>query len=187
MERCAIFIDGGYLQKLLAEYSNLAINFQKLSNLLADGCQILRTYYYNCAPFINPTQPTDEQRARHANMQRFFDKLQNLDRYDVRLGKLEYRGKDDKGKPIYVQKRVDILLGCDLVLLASKARISKAVLFTGDSDFIPAVEIAKNEGVEITICYGEEKGFIPHNSLLKIADERKPISKKHLDNIAYTK
>ena len=55
---------------------------------------------------------------------------------------------------------MDILLGCDLVLLAAKQRIGKAILITGDSDFIPAIEVAKNEGVEIELVY--DSAHHPH-------------------------
>ena len=172
---------------MLVRYSNASVDYQAFSALLSDGCPLLRTYYYNCMPYKDASKPTPEQIERFANMQRFIDKLRNLDRYDVRLGKLEYRGENDSGKPIFVQKRVDILLGCDLVLLASKSRISKAVLFTGDSDFIPAIEIAKNEGVEIVLYYSNERDFKPHASLLQIVDERKGLDKAAFDGIPYIK
>jgi uncharacterized LabA/DUF88 family protein len=67
---------------------------------------------------------------------------------------LAFRGLDADGNPIYAQKRVDIMLGVDLVLLAAKSRIHKAALFTGDSDFIPAIKAAKNEGVNIHLFHG---------------------------------
>ena len=184
MEKCAVFIDGGYMQKVLA-YSVISIDYQKFSNLLSDGCPILRTYYYTCMPYKDKSNLSKEQITRFSNSQRFVDMLKRLDRYDVRLGKLEYRGKDDTGKPIFVQKRVDILLGCDLVLLSSKSRISRAILFTGDSDFIPAVEIAKNEGVEITLYYYDTENFRPHKNLMEIADERKGIDDSILASIKY--
>jgi len=137
-------------------------------------------------PYKDKNNPTEEQVARYSNSQRFIDMLKRLDRYDVRLGKLEYRGNDAYGKPIFMQKRVDILLGCDLVLLSSKSRISRAILFTGDSDFIPAVEIAKNEGVEITLYYYDAESFKPHNNLMEIADERKGIDDNAFLSIKYT-
>ena len=67
MEKCAVFIDGGYLQKVLVRYSNASIDYQKFSTLLSDNCPILRTYYYNCMPYWDATQPTVDQIERFTN------------------------------------------------------------------------------------------------------------------------
>lgn len=179
MGKVAIFIDGGYLSKVLNDsFGSPKIDFSKLSNYLAGGQSILRTYYYNCMPYKSQT-PTKGELARYTGMQKFIDALQRLDRYEVRLGKLEYRGRKQDGAPIFQQKRVDILLGCDLVLLAAKQRIEKAILITGDSDFIPAIEIAKNEGVEIELVY--DPAHMPHGSLITIADVRRSLNQSDID------
>ena len=144
-ERTAIFIDGAYLQRVLRdEFGGVNVNFDALSRKMANETDILRTYYYNCMPYQgNP--PTQEEsrrfgRARHT--------LQMLPRFEVKLGRLEFRGNDDSGNPILQQKRVDILLGVDMVLLS--AHIQQAILLAGDSDFIPAVTVAKSEGPVIS-------------------------------------
>lgn len=181
MGKIAIFIDGAYLSKVLKEsFSAPQIDFSKLSAFLANGEPILRTYYYNCMPYKSQS-PSKGEIDRYNNMQRFVTSLEKLDRYAVRLGKLEYRGRNKNGDPIFQQKRVDILLGCDLVLLAAKQRIEKAILITGDSDFIPAIEVAKNEGVEIELVY--DKAHHPHSSLTLIADVRKELSQANIDAI----
>ncbi len=184
MDKVAIFIDGAYLGKVLKEtYGAPKIDFSKLSSHLANGISILRTYYYNCMPYKSKT-PSSGEIARYNGMQKFVTSLEQLDRYEVKLGKLEYRGRKVDGSPIYQQKRVDILLGCDLVLLAAKQRIGKAILVTGDSDFIPAIQIAKNEGVEIELVY--DTTHAPHNSLTLIADERKILTQADIDAVKFT-
>lgn len=181
MNKAAIFIDGGYLSKVLKEdFSSQKINFGELSNLLAKGESILRTYYYNCLPY-KPQKPTPDEVARYSNMQRFFEALKRIDRYEVREGKLEFRGYNSTHHPIFVQKRVDSLLACDLVLLSAKQRISKAIILTGDSDFIPAIAIAKNEGVEIEIVYGPTAQT--HEQLYQIADLRTVLTAEDINKI----
>lgn len=181
MGKIGIFIDGAYLSKVLKEsFQSAQIDFSKLSSFLANGDPILRTYYYNCMPYKGP-HPSQGDIDRYNNMQRFVTSLEKLDRYAVRLGKLEYRGRTNGGMPIFQQKRVDILLGCDLVLLAAKQRIEKAILVTGDSDFIPAIEVAKNEGVEIELGY--DAAHHPHNSLTLIADVRRELTQADIDGI----
>ncbi len=42
---------------------------------------------------------------------------------------------------------------------------------TGDSDFLPAVKIARDEGVVVRLAHGAGKNR-PHNELWEVADER---------------
>ena len=181
MEKTGIFIDGAYLTKVLKEsFGRPAIDFAKFSAFLADGQPVLRTYYYNCMPYRSQP-PTAEESRKYANMQRFVTALENLDRYAVRLGKLARRGFQADGTPNFQQKQVDILLACDLVLLSAKQRIGRAVLITGDSDFIPAIEVAKNEGVEIELVYDTD--HLPHTALIRIADVRRKLSQGDIDAV----
>lgn len=169
-DKVAIFIDGGYLDKVLQNEFNYAkIDYQKLANWMSKGIPIFWTYYYNCLPYqSNP--PTEEESKRFSGRQKFYNSLNTLSHFEVREGKLEHRGFSKDGSPIFVQKQVDILLGVDLVLLSSKHRITHASIFAGDSDFLPAIEIAKNEGVLINLFHS--KIYSPHHDLWKIADER---------------
>ena len=94
----------------------------------------------------------------------------------MREGKLEFRGTDrESNRPIFEQKRVDIYLGVDLVLLAAKQRIHRAILITGDSDFLPAIRAAKNEGVLIHLYHGTGPQQ-PHRDLWEEADDRTVIN-----------
>ncbi len=68
MRQVAIFIDGGYLDKLLRnEFDGLRINYETFSReILAQihgDAYLLRTYYYHCLPYqSNP--PTQEESER---------------------------------------------------------------------------------------------------------------------------
>ncbi|RJP33379.1 MAG: NYN domain-containing protein [Phycisphaerales bacterium] len=112
-------------------------------------------------------------------MQSFVSQLERLPRFHVRLGKLAYRGERADGSPIFVQKRVDIMLGVDLTLVASKHQISTAILVAGDSDLLPAVEIARNEGVLVHLVHGPN----PHRELWDRCDERTLISQTLIDRV----
>ena len=163
VDRVGIFIDGAYLEHVQRnQFGGARIDFGELSNAIADGADILRTYYYHCLPYQgNP--PTTEERERYANRRRFFTMLETLPRYSVRLGQLAFRGNRDDGRPIFEQKRVDILLGVDMVQLSAKGHIFEAILVAGDSDFIPAVIAAKSEGVLVRLVHGDRKAV--HNEL----------------------
>lgn len=179
MSRTAIFIDGAYFSFVLKdEFGQPRIDFDKLATVLADGDDLLRTYYYHCLPHqSNPA--TTEEGERLGKMQSFVSRLERLQRFQVRLGKLAYRGKTDDGSPIFVQKRVDIMLGVDLTLLATKHQISTCILVAGDSDFVPAVEVARGEGVLVHLYHGAQ----PHRELWDMCDERTAISQDIIDRV----
>lgn len=173
--RVAIFIDGGYLDWIaMHELKQAKIDYGKFSEALAGGRELLRTYYYHCEPYqSNP--PTADEIDRFSKNQAFLARLNKLPHFEIRLGKLAYRGKNaEDGKPILVQKRVDIMLGVDMVLLAVKRTISHAVLVAGDSDFLPAVQVAKDEGVSLHLYHGVEQN--PHKDLWDKCDDRTAIT-----------
>lgn len=183
MGKVAIFIDGGYLDYVFRDCGLPKVDFQKLASLFAGNDEILRTYFYHCLPWQSAA-PTPDESRRFGSKQSFFNALSRLDRFDVRLGELAFRGTDRAtSKPIFEQKRVDILLAVDLVLLATKQRIDKAVIVTGDSDFLPAIRSAKNEGVMIHLYHGTG-GNRPHRDLWDAADSRTEITKAMLTAIS---
>lgn len=102
--RVAIFIDGAYLEYVLKEHFGMPrIDFAALSKELAAGADILRSYYYHCSAYQgNP--PTEEERKRYSAQRRFFEALERLPRYSVRLGRLARRGPDGQGKYRFEQK-----------------------------------------------------------------------------------
>ncbi len=67
-----------------------------------------------------------------------------------------------------MQKRVDILFAVDLVRLSWGRQIGKAILVTGDSDFVPAVLAAKDVGVLVQLYHSPNS---VHDELLSAVDE----------------
>jgi len=178
--RIAVFIDGGYFDAVNRdECAGIKIDYAKFASKVAGEVEILRTYYYNCLPY-QQTKPTEEEKTKFAQAQRFHAVLKSLPRFEVREGMLLYRGIDNKsGRPIYIQKGIDIQIGVDLVLLSAKQQISHAVIVAGDSDLIPALLVAKNEGVLIHLYHGSA----PHRKLVEVADERTQITPAFMADI----
>lgn len=170
-DRVAIFIDAGYWLKFCSACGK-RVDYNKFANFLAAGKDILRVYYYDCLPFQSAA-PTDDEKQRLSKAQRFVYTLERLPHYEVRLGKLA-KHQDNQGRVNYTQKRVDLMLGCDLVTLSAKQAITEAVLVAGDSDFIIPVKIAKNEGVRVTLLECRQGSTRPHDELLSACDLRKP-------------
>ena len=187
IHRAAIFIDGTYLNKLLErEFGRARIDYHLLAQLLAGDSEILRSYYYHCPPHqSNP--PTEDELARVRSSEHFFAALRRLPRFEVRLGKLAYRGQDHDGRPIFIQKQVDIMLCVDLVRLAATSQVTQAILLAGDSDFLPAVEVAKNHGVLMSLWHGPQRpggghGSV-HHELWSGCDERHELTMESVDRL----
>ena len=178
MERAAVFIDAGYLNKMLSEASlQHQIDLARLSEILCEhssGSRRFRTYYYDCMPYqSNP--PTDEEKARYSRKDRFFASLRKETAFEVRLGRL---AKSPDGK--FSQKMVDILLSIDLTMLSAKGAIQRAILVSGDSDFVPAVKLAKDQGVYVHLFHGKRNHAPLHDQLLDSCDERTEITEELL-------
>jgi len=174
MGQVAIFIDGGYLDKVVYfDHANKRLDYEKLANELAKPDELFRSYYYHCLPYqSNP--PTVEESQRFASRQKFYSALSLLPRFQVRLGKLVFRGINERGEKILIQKRVDTMVGVDMALLAAKGKISRIALLSGDSDLIPAIEAVKPEGVLVTLWHGSfSLQTAPSRDLFSICDERK--------------
>lgn len=180
MNRVANFIDGGYLDALLRnEWDGFEVDYKLLTDRMSNDHDLLRSYYYHCPPYI-VDEPTDWQKELYEEKTAFFRMLETVPRFENRLGQLQYRGKDQKGHPIYEQKRVDLMFGVDLVMLATKGLITHASILAGDSDFIPALNVIKSEGVVVHLFCGKT----PHDDLRAIVDEVTVIDKKFMELIS---
>lgn len=165
MSMLAIFIDGGYLDNISRDEYHVRADIAKLgeeirkvvSNKLRDNIDILRMFYYDCLPYQSRI-PTSEEAERFSKKRKYFYSIGRLPRVEVREGRLKFCGIDKQtGKPIFQQKRVDLQLGLDFALLSGKRAIAHAAIVSGDSDLLPAFEIAKEEGILVWLFHGPTK------------------------------
>ena len=178
MPALAVFIDGGYIEAICGKYfDGLRVDYQKLSaethqriaERSSGSLEHLRTYYYTCPPYQGDP-PTVEERSRLSGYQRFRGAVSYLPRFELREGRLQKRGQGADGRPIFQQKRVDLLLGLDIALLSAKQQITHMALLAGDGDFHPALRVAKQEGVSFWLLHGPRGSY--SRDLWKEADER---------------
>jgi uncharacterized LabA/DUF88 family protein len=165
MEQCAVFIDGGYFAKVTEQNFNRPhIDFQRLSDELSGSMQRLRTYYYDCMPYqSNP--PTSDEKERHKAKAQFIHAVtRSVQRFQFRQGRLR-----KTGPCTFEQKRIDVLLGVDMVRLSSKKQIDLVILIAGDADLVPAVEACKEEGAIVRLYYHPSA---ISDELLNVVDER---------------
>jgi uncharacterized LabA/DUF88 family protein len=138
MDRCAVFVDAGYLfasgAKLLSgarqPRSQLHLDHDRILELLVQkaqqlsGLPLLRVYWYDGAS--SGPNPAQLALAYRANLK-------------LRLGLV------DDGQ----QRGVDELLAQDLIGLAHHRALADALVLSGDDDLRPAVEQAQASGVRV--------------------------------------
>ncbi len=185
-DNTAVFIDGAYLDKLLAGPlavgdRPLLLDMKRLPALLA-GAKPWRTFYYHAFPHVSDPPEPAEYAARERKA-KFVGFLAREPRWVIREGVVERRGGHRPGDWVYEQKRSDVQLAVDLVRLAWRGEIARAVILAGDSDFVPAVEDAKAAGVRVAVRAWP--GTI-HDDLLKSVGDRTPLDAAALRAIART-
>ena len=189
MSKAVLFIDGGYLAKISKSFGMPKIDFLALSESLCrqdaghdgggggggdDGR--LRTYYYYCMPFQG-SPPSAEESSRYSRADKFTKSLSKLPKFEVRLGRFQRIQNGSSAAAaaaaaaaVYVQKGVDVMLAVDLVKMSWSKQIDRAIILASDSDFIYAVQTAKDAGVSTLLCYSDRHPV--SDLMLDVFDER---------------
>jgi uncharacterized LabA/DUF88 family protein len=138
--------------------------------------ELMRIFFYHGEPLAKTVElpvSGDEldyssTRIYETNM-RFINELALKDNVAIRRGKTVFRGwilkkhiirqlsdntlnralTDNDFFPNIQQKGVDIKIGLDVAWISEHNDISKVILITSDSDFVPAMKFARREGVQI--------------------------------------
>ena len=121
-----------------------------------------RIFFYLCEPFsetvtISVNETTSRtidfsQTSQAKTVKKFITSLATLDLVAIRRGRLAYRGWDkEENKPIFEQKKVDILLGLDIAHLTYNKLVDRILIFSYDVDLQPALKIARMGGLQIIL------------------------------------
>lgn len=187
-DHTALFIDAGYLDKLCQEVYAvpsggrkvpLALDLKRFPAAIAPP-KPWRVFYYYCLPYQDDPPLPAQHAAREAKA-RFIAFLGGLRGWVLREGRIEKRGAPNRpDQAVYVQKRVDVMLAVDLVRLAWRQEMGRAVLVAGDADFVPAVEDARAAGVHVLLRYAPGTA---HGDLVAACDEARPLTREELETI----
>jgi uncharacterized LabA/DUF88 family protein len=168
----------------------------------AEQPALFRVFFYDCPPLMKRTQlpiskkaidlsKTEIAKARIA----IHSELQTVRKVALRLGRLNekfgWRVKsdaaarwisstetiiptDDDFEIDTVQKGVDMRLGLDVASMAFKKQVDQIVLVAGDADFVPAVKLARREGIDVVL---DPMGGTPAKDLIANVDGIRDIPK----------
>jgi len=174
--QAVIFIDGNNfyhnLKQMKIKPSN--IDFEKLVNFICNhfNLSLSEVKYYNSVPTLR-----DGKDLYYSHL-KFIDSLKKLPKFNVKTRKLQVHSTKEllnekkeliesmdlcsSCKPIVEEnildvignvkkkeKGVDIMLAVDLVEYATKKKADFFLVFSGDADFIPAMEFVKENKISI--------------------------------------
>lgn len=160
-------IDGSnFFHACRKSFGRTDVNLGAFANfLVGPNRTLVRTYYYNCA------LPPDADAGAREGQERFFAALHRMPYFEVRLGRLakqtvkcRHCGTEEPG---YVEKGVDMRIGIDLLVGASRNLYDTAILVSGDGDLSEAVRAVKDLGKHV------ELGALPSGrswELVRVAD-----------------
>ena len=187
MPNLAIFVDGAYAAKI-AEHRRVWIDYDRLGAHVthqiatAEGGTLLRlrTYFYDALPYQG-SPPTPEEAARLGRKRSFFAALARLPKFKVREGRTVRRETVD-GVATYHQKGVDLMIGLDIATLSLKHMITHAAILSGDSDLLPAISLAQEEGIVVWHLHGPGDTYA--DVLWDAADNRLALDASFLTAVA---
>ena len=138
--RVSIFIDGNnFYYSLKRIYGNDLgdFDFRKFCDFLSGDDELVDIFYYNA--------DLDRERNfdKYESQQKFFERLRNIPKFNLVRCNLVRRRLGSKY--YYVLKEDDIHLAVDLVLGACDNFYDKAILVSGDGDFVPAILAARGK------------------------------------------
>lgn len=137
--------------------------------------RVFRVYWHDAEPFGEKRKnPIDGKQTHFGNTREavrnreLMSELELQPDFAVRRGDLLFRGWRVAGEamkelakqpprnlrgadlePVFVQKGVDMRIGLDIASLALKRLVSGVVLVSGDSDMVPAMKLARREGLRV--------------------------------------
>ena len=148
IKRVSIYIDGANfyygLKTINKRYSDIFFDFEKFANYIVGKDNLISICYYNA--------PLKEKINKwvYWNQMKLFERLRKIPKSKVVLCKRQKRVDIDK-QEYYVIKGDDICLSLDMIRDACKDQYDKAILISGDGDFVQLVEYVKNENKVVEI------------------------------------
>jgi len=123
--RIIVFIDNSNIFKGFRKY-NIKADYEKLKNIITSGQDLKHIFLYEGVVY-----PMSLEKKK------WYEELSNRSKYIIRTSfdKIASSGA--------IEKKVDINIAIDIISLAYENAYDKAVLVSGDGDFVPVVRKLK--------------------------------------------
>lgn len=161
-----------------ADYAQRVVRFAH-NCIDATAEEIFRVFYYDCPPYdggpsrIKPhplgAQVPIVEPAAVSHQKQFLDLLRREEFFAIRSGEVSFDGwipREDalldviqQGrafvatdfKPLLRQKGTDLKIGLDTATMSADRIVDRLVLVACDSDLVPAMKLARRNGVQIVL------------------------------------
>ena len=185
MDKTIVFIDGAYLSfisKYFGKGKPLKYKIEKFAVNLCNELNLFceEVYYYTAPPYKSPI-PTDNERQRQRNYDKFILKLKSIKpKIIIREGRCQ---KIDNS---FQQKGVDTLMTMDLLKIAKQGKVNSIVILTSDTDFVPIIKDIRGEhNVKVILGYFTDRkrksAFSLSNYLWKACDYKLLIKREFFE------
>jgi len=176
-KHCYVFIDYGYL-KLIAKELNapkydinqFAITLSKNEKLWCE-----QVYFYTAPPYQS-ANPTEDEKIRKANYDKFITHLHRIPTIVVREGRCQKINNEFK------QKGVDTLLTMDLSDVKG-SKIKEIIIITSDTDFVPVLNNLREKDINVILYHYTDKirnsRFSMSNHLSRACDKQVQLDITH--------
>lgn len=144
-----------------------------------ESSHLYRIFFYDCPPLTKKVHTPVSKRAIDLSKTEtakfriaLHKRLQTVRKVTLRLGRLsddfvwrpkgsamkswlaaqfETTPSDEDFELDVIQKGVDMRLGLDVASMAFKRQVDQIVLVAADGDFVPAVKLARREGIDVVL------------------------------------
>jgi uncharacterized LabA/DUF88 family protein len=156
--------------------------------------EVAKIFYYDSTPHEkkekNPISHVETDYAKtsaNQSRKRLFTELGKMDFVALRRGVVKPRGwtlsrnyaeQLMNGKVVapsandvflnFEQKGVDMRIGIDVATLSIKRLVDRIILISGDTDMIPAIKLARREGIQVVLVNVPKRSLI--DELVEDAD-----------------
>jgi len=176
MNRVSVFIDNSNVFKTIQSIRRVDRNWVQmydplaLANFLVGARQLEQVHFYCVPPPPWLLREGPENQRKHALASRYYAKIGQLPKVQVKYGYLQ----GSKNDPL--EKNVDTQISSDMVTSAALSEFDTAILVSSDGDYQSAVTNLKKLGKRVEILFFS--GF-HSDALIQMCDLRRRARRSH--------
>jgi uncharacterized LabA/DUF88 family protein len=166
-----LVIDGTNIERRCQEsFGRTDFDFNLFFAKVACGTRLLQAHYFT-AP-LSRSAPAHEVAAQSAK----FNVLKTLPHATLYLGRYQPRTitckQCHRQFQVFVEKGTDVAVGIMLVECAIRRRADILFLLAGDNDYMPALKLARSEGVRVVVGFVISPLLSEAHQIMAVADLR---------------
>jgi uncharacterized LabA/DUF88 family protein len=172
IKRVSVYIDGanfyGGLTYINKRFTDTKFDFENYIKYLVHKDKLVKVNYYNALI----KKRTNERIWK--KQKSFFDRLRKIPKFKVSLCTRKSR-LNLLGEEYHTIKGDDLMLALDMIEDCYNDKFDRAILFSGDGDFIELLKRVKKKFKEIQVCFFDKcvsEGLLNQANTIKLIDQK---------------